>query len=331
MAFYYKKNGTWKKVQNAWHKENGSWRLIKNGYKKVNGSWERFHNQLIKLTYSADANNVDIFADAGSPELPVDVEVVVESGVCIGSYDLDKPALKVGTNSDNTFVDGSRIKLINKGNIVGAGGLPGQGGGASSSYVSQSANDGGDGGDGGPAVELFFDLTLDNQSLIAGGGGGGGGGGGAAAFGASHVEKDDPLPDVRERTAAASSGGSGSSTNSGTSSESPSTSISCDDCTCEKENVGYGEASNVADTPCQLASGTQGGDAVSDCSLRTYAEAYGGDGGAAGAPGEPGKDGEGGTYSSSGNVTTGAAAGAGGAGGQPGIDFIYNGYSAETV
>jgi hypothetical protein len=88
--------------------------------------------------------------------LPVVVNVIVNSGVIVGSSSTSLPAFKV-----DAFPVGSVIKLTNNGYIVGAGGVP------SAGYSSN-------GGNGGNAIYTDSDITITNNSIIGGGGGAGG-------------------------------------------------------------------------------------------------------------------------------------------------------------
>jgi hypothetical protein len=145
--------------------------------------------------------------------LPVVVNVIVNSGVTVGSNSTALPSFKV-----DAFPTGSVIKLTNNGNIVGKGGDGGTGGGA--------------GEDGGNAIETDNDITITNNNLIGGGGGGGGsttlqnkganhvggGGGGAGALlgkgGRSYVSTSTSTVETTygsDGTLLKGGGGSGSS------------------------------------------------------------------------------------------------------------------------
>jgi hypothetical protein len=91
-----------------------------------------------------------------------DVTVYVSSGVYVYSTTTSSPALTLGQG----FAAGDTIALVNNGYIMGMGGA-----GTKST-----------GGAAGPAMSLSYNITLTNNSYIAGGGGGGGSGG---TFGAS--------------------------------------------------------------------------------------------------------------------------------------------------
>lgn len=81
------------------------------------------------------------------------------------------PAISTGPR----WTEGSVITIINNGTIIGAGGNGG------STHLNKE-----DGKDGGDAIELSYQITIDNKGYIFGGGGGGagtfyGGGGGGGA------------------------------------------------------------------------------------------------------------------------------------------------------
>ena len=99
-----------------------------------------------------------------------DVTVYVSSNVYVYSTSTASPALTItGATAGDT------ITLINNGFIIGMGG-------------AGASTNGGAGSAGGPAINLGYNISLTNNSYIAGGGGGGGrrfsGGGGGAGGGA---------------------------------------------------------------------------------------------------------------------------------------------------
>lgn len=103
--------------------------------------------------------------------------VVINTGATFGSTTTTDPAFFQGT-----FASGATLKLINQGQIIGAGGQGGTG--ASPEYDSDInaciLTTGFPGDLGGLALELSTDVTIDNTfGLIAGGGNGGAGGTGA--------------------------------------------------------------------------------------------------------------------------------------------------------
>lgn len=103
--------------------------------------------------------------------------VVINTGATFGSTTTTDPAFSQGT-----FASGATLKLINQGQIIGAGGQGGEG--ASPEYDSETASCinvfGLPGDNGGLALELSTDTAIDNTfGLIAGGGNGGTGGSGA--------------------------------------------------------------------------------------------------------------------------------------------------------
>lgn len=107
------------------------------------------------------------------------LNAAVQSGYVAGKSDL---TLTINTGiyvwSDNTstagltcsgFATGDTLKVVNKGYIIGKGGV---GGGVATA-----------GSPGGPALDLFYSASIDNSVGYIAGGGGGGGGGGASCTG----------------------------------------------------------------------------------------------------------------------------------------------------
>lgn len=98
--------------------------------------------------------------------LPLIATVTVAEGAVVGSTGVDAYAFDTGTG----FPAGSRLALLNRGHIVGAGGYGGPG-----ARGTRSA--GFPGGVGGPALRAQATLAVVNAGVIGGGGGGGGGSG----------------------------------------------------------------------------------------------------------------------------------------------------------
>ena len=102
--------------------------------------------------------------------------VVINTGATFGSTTTTDPAFSQGT-----FASGATLKLINQGQIIGAGGQGGEGASPiwDSEILACLDTIGSLGFLGGLALELSTDVTIDNTfGLIAGGGNGGAGGNG---------------------------------------------------------------------------------------------------------------------------------------------------------
>lgn len=101
-----------------------------------------------------------------------DVTVYVSSGVYVYSTTTLSPALTLGSG----FSSGDTIRLINKGFIMGMGGIGGNNGSwANSTQIIPGA--------GGPAISLSINAIIDNTDASAYIGGGGGGGGAKSGCG----------------------------------------------------------------------------------------------------------------------------------------------------
>lgn len=97
--------------------------------------------------------------------------VVVNSGVVIGATSTANAAFRQGS-----FFAGATLKLVNLGQIIGAGGNGGTGPNTSVTHPNCNFGTAGDGLSGGDALDLTTDATIDNGfGLISGGGGGGSG------------------------------------------------------------------------------------------------------------------------------------------------------------
>lgn len=120
------------------------------------------------MNITASANNINLWALAGSPNCPVNLTVNIPAGVQIGSTTTTLPALNTGN-----FAGGSLITLDIAGIIAGHGGN-----GGDDSGMGLLANCRVDGFAGGDAISLgSAGVTINNTGTIGGGGGGGGAGG----------------------------------------------------------------------------------------------------------------------------------------------------------
>jgi hypothetical protein len=142
----------------------------------------------LSIAYRASVDNVDLFADLGSPPGVVDVTVLVADGIEIGA------ALKPGATEPDPallidgFADGSRVYLINRGTIAGGGGIGGQ-------------------GDRGKRI--------DETSSNFVGGGGGGGAGSSSQGGAAATESDPDDGSTNGAAGTATTGGAAGVNDSG--------------------------------------------------------------------------------------------------------------------
>ena len=96
--------------------------------------------------------------------------ITIGAGVNISSNNPLLPAMTIAADSATTFRTYDQVIIINNGNIYGASGIMGSGGGDTAGI---------DGGKGGTAIYTRRNILLTNNGKIYGGGGGGGGGGGS--------------------------------------------------------------------------------------------------------------------------------------------------------
>lgn len=139
-------------------------------------SVSEFFNQrkewVVAVTIAADVSDFNLrnflnstYGDFSS--VPTIATVTINSGINVYSTTTATPAFATGS-----FASGSSITIVNNGNIIGKGGNGGNGGNGS------AANAGDAGSSGGNALNLSFNVTINNGSGNIFGGGGGGGGGG---------------------------------------------------------------------------------------------------------------------------------------------------------
>lgn len=235
-----------------------------------------------------------------------DVVITVSPGVYVYSDNNAIAGLTIGN-----FIAGDTVKLTNNGYIMGRGGTGASGNGAA--------------GVGGPAMNIFYPITLTNNSYIAGGGGGGGGtrdgpsgataggGGGAGGgtggngFGVSGGAGGGP----------GASGGSGTSTNN-------------------LYGVGHGGGGGGRILP-GTGGGGNGGGGGAGGGGGNYSNSSGGSGGGGTSTGSGGSfvggGGGGGWSAAGGNGVSGGPAGrySGSSGGAGGKAINLNGYSITYV
>lgn len=117
-----------------------------------------------KIFVSVDEQNLNLYdryvAIFGAPGASVDAVFEIDSGVVIGS----SSTLTYAIDTGSSWPGGSTIRLINRGHIVGRGGDGG---------VNPLPGGTDDGDPGGDAINLTYNLSLDNFGIIGGGGGGG--------------------------------------------------------------------------------------------------------------------------------------------------------------
>lgn len=116
------------------------------------------------IIISIDEQNLNLYTRYveifGTPAGSVDAVFEIENGVVVGS----SSTLTYAIDTGSSWPAGSTIHLINNGHIVGRGGD-----GGVNPLPGGTAN----GDDGGDALNLTYNLTLDNFGIIGGGGGGG--------------------------------------------------------------------------------------------------------------------------------------------------------------
>jgi len=126
-----------------------------------------FYNAVRRLTatqiYSTNTTQttLNVSTLAGYAAGITDVTITVNSGVYVYSTDTATPALTItGATAGDT------VTLVNNGFIIGKGGNGTETAGFNAS----------NGSPGGPAMSLGYNISITNNSFIAGGGGGGGAG-----------------------------------------------------------------------------------------------------------------------------------------------------------
>ena len=128
----------------------------------------------LNLVIASDTANYNIATVLGNPTTAKSVTLTINSGVKVYSTSTSQTALNTGM-----LPAGSKVKIVNKGSIIGKGGDGGQGGGVSAGNCCwrQSIFPASTGQPGGLALEIRLPVTIDNSSGNIWGGGGGGGGG----------------------------------------------------------------------------------------------------------------------------------------------------------
>lgn len=143
----------------------------------------------INLIVSTNAFNLDLYYQVVTSGYYFagisDITLTINSGIYVGSNSTDIASIIV-----SGFSVGDTIKIINNGNILGYGGMAGDG--QDLGTIPSAANNGKNGGD---AISLKFPvLSIINNGII--GGGGGGGAGGTATYSDNRYLKDYYNPSI---------------------------------------------------------------------------------------------------------------------------------------
>ncbi len=244
-----------------------------------------YESEGVVLTITSDRDNYNLLSeliDLGhNVSVPVDVKVVVNSGVTVQATAVTNAAFETGL-----LPAGSKVEITNYGTICGKGGQGGAGqavGGA----VGQA---------GGPGIRVQrAAVTIKNLGNIYGGGGGGGGGGAAYNKNGSSI-----LQVV--------GGGGGSGQSCHTTPGGIAFSNSGSRTGFSNQSAGYGGSGT------RTAAGGQGLYGEMKLSYRYVRGGYGGNGGSFG---NAGHSGQAASQTEAGNPRKEYAGGAGGAGGAP--------------
>lgn len=176
MTIYVNNNGTWASPKLVNVNKSGTWTATPKVYVNNGGTWQLVY---IYINITSNQSNYNLYTAAGSPSRPVTCYCVINSGVQITASTPANYAFTVGS-----FPSGSKVFLVNKGTIAGAGGdASGKGVSTATQAIVQTAHNvtAPAEANGGPAFNANFAISIDNGSGTIGGGGGGGGAGGSTA------------------------------------------------------------------------------------------------------------------------------------------------------
>ena len=181
-------------LSNQWDYTAGStdgWRKVVEAYYNDSGVWKKFYEEKIVLNIETTTADFDLYVQAGSPSIDVEVILYIASGVNVYSTTTSHGAIYGSSN----FSAGSTIKIVNNGTVWGKGGdggdCPYATGTITAKYVNSKNNEYGSvrktlsaggsssdvqaGEDGGDAITLCGNTTIDNTfGRLFGCGGGGG-------------------------------------------------------------------------------------------------------------------------------------------------------------
>ncbi len=248
---------------------------------------------------SANTQNVNLYTLAGSPACAVNDTFIVDAGVTVGSNSSAQTAAGAAMETGN-FPAGSKVVIINNGNIIGAGGTGGNCSGYGGTVLGGACAQV-NGSQGGNALWInTANVTVSNVGVIASGGGGGGAG---AALGITACTVD-VRPGTGGGGGAGSMGGLGGTDGGGS-------------YPCNPGNNGTVAAGGAGGATCQIGPCTQ--------LFFTFGPYNAGQGGTGGALGQPGNTG--GTANS---LIGGTGVCAQGNGGLPGYAIVGNGNSPNV-
>jgi hypothetical protein len=169
MSLYIKNAGSWKNINKIFVKDANLWKTVSKGWIKDGGVWKQFFSSAITITgtrYNINLRNE--FNQVYPGQTPTGTVQFIVDNALIGSSSTSNYALVTG----NWPGDVTLILTINSNSIIaGAGGAGGI------AQVSSTTWNGyaGPGRSGGAAINLNYNLTLNNSGIVGGGGGGGGG------------------------------------------------------------------------------------------------------------------------------------------------------------
>ena len=131
----------------------------------------------ITLTISSNTNYYNIFNNRGGT-----YQAGISDVTLVNNANIYSTSGLVGLDTGSGWASGDTITIDNNSLIVGHGGNGGNGGNLNSTHASSNGTAG---EAGGTAMNLSYDVTLDNTGGTISGGSGGGGGGGSGVSGQS--------------------------------------------------------------------------------------------------------------------------------------------------
>lgn len=124
---------------------------------------------VLSIAYTANANNVDLHSDIGEPDYPVTVSVLIADGVTIGAALNPGQSRPAPAFSISGFPAGSTVHIINRGTILGGGGIGGDGDrGRRDTQTGNTFRGGGGGGGAGSSSQGGLHGPADSTSATDG-------------------------------------------------------------------------------------------------------------------------------------------------------------------
>lgn len=172
MTLHVNNAGIWTPAKKVWARDASVWKEVAKVWVMSGGVWRLAYQNIINVVISSSTANFNLASTLGNPTTPVNVNLLVPTGVNVVSTSIGLPAFTTGDLPAGSLVT---LTVQSGAAIIGRGGRGAsyyQGGpdaqinaGVPFGYRYPAQN-------GGDAVEAKCQMTINNSGTIGGGGGG---------------------------------------------------------------------------------------------------------------------------------------------------------------